>query len=374
VKWLIRTILVSRAYQMPAVARTAEPPARNYAFDGPEIRRMTAEQFVDAIGAITGEWSVYQPRTPPGSAPRDPLASDPPTSGVYGREWRAASSTLTRALGRPIRDQVISTRAAQSTTPQALELVNGEMLTAWLSRGAQRLIGRLPDEPLSLYNKAVAGRNATSSRFDVDITGASRLWLVVHDFGSNAPERVEPLWSQVELVGPDGAVPLTKLTPVNRAGLRVARAAAAGTTPVPPGPLNDDVRVKNPSQLVYDVSARGFTRLRGTIAIDNPRSEIGSTLNPQVRFFVFDHAPNLERLIPTAPASVPMPAAPVVTSRADAVDRVFRHALGRAPNAAERQLAVAAITDAAHPGRPSAGGLADLLWAVLMKPEFQLIY
>ena len=47
---------------MPAVPRTGEPPARGYVFAGPEVRRLTAEQFADAIGAITGEWNTYQPR------------------------------------------------------------------------------------------------------------------------------------------------------------------------------------------------------------------------------------------------------------------------------------------------------------------------
>jgi hypothetical protein len=58
----------------------------------------------------------------------------------------------------------------------------------------------------------------------------------------------------------------------------------------------------------------------------------------------------------------------------DLVDRVFWYALGRAPSAAERRTAEAALIERARPGRPSAEGLADLLWAVLMKPEFQLIY
>ena len=48
----------SRAYQLPTVSRPGEPPARDYVFGGPEIRRMTSEQFADAIGSITGEWSV----------------------------------------------------------------------------------------------------------------------------------------------------------------------------------------------------------------------------------------------------------------------------------------------------------------------------
>jgi Protein of unknown function (DUF1549)/Protein of unknown function (DUF1553)/Planctomycete cytochrome C len=378
-KHLLRTMLTSRAYQMPAVARSAEPPARGYVFDGPEVRRMTAEQFSDAIGAITGEWSVYQPRGAGGGVRRDPTASDPATTGAYGREWRAASSNLTRALGRPIRDQVISSRATQSTTPQALELVNGEILTRWLSRGARRMIGELPQEPLSLYNRAVAGRNASSSNFDIDISSVSRLWLIVQDFGSNAPERVEPLWAQGELVGPSGAVPLSSLQPIDSSGLRrtAGSAQAAGAL--------EGVRVTNPSRLVYDISGRNFTRFRGSIAIDNPRSEIGSTLNPQVRFYVFSAEPQTDRLLPPAP-DTPLPPPPALASAGEVVDRVFRHALGRAPSSSERTLAIASLTSPDAAGRAvadlsrrsgeaaKAEGLADLLWVLLMKPEFQLIY
>src|SRR6185436_17087090 len=42
-KHLIGTMVRSRAYQMPAVVRTAEAPARGYQFRGPEIRRISAE-------------------------------------------------------------------------------------------------------------------------------------------------------------------------------------------------------------------------------------------------------------------------------------------------------------------------------------------
>ena len=226
VKRLIQTILTSRAYQMPSVARTGEPPARGYVFAGPEVRRLTAEQFADAIGAITGEWNVYPGRPAPAGWRRDragagsPPPSLPPTAGVYGREWRAASSNLTRALGRPIRDQVNSLRASQASTLQALELVNGEMFTRWLSRGARRMLGELPPEPLSLYNRTVAGRTAASSAFDVDVSKAAKLWLVVQENGSNMPEVLQPAWAQAELVGPAGAVPLSSLKPADASGLR----------------------------------------------------------------------------------------------------------------------------------------------------------
>jgi hypothetical protein len=373
VKRLIQAILTSRAYQMPSVPRRGEPPTRGYVFAGPEVRRLTAEQFGDAIGVITGEWNVYPGRpAPAGAAGRGPAAgpppSLPPTAGVFGREWRTASSNLTRSLGRPIRDQVHSVRPSQASTLQALELVNGEIFTKRLSRGARRLLGELPPEPLSLYNRNVAGRTAGSSAFDIDISGAEKLWLVVQENGSNVPEVLQPAWAQAELVGPGGVVPLSSLTPVDPSGIR------SGSGPLQVSPSNGTgVRVKNPSVLVYDIAGRGFTRLRGIIGLENRQSDIGSTLNPQLRFFVFDAEPNMERLVPPAPEP-PLPAAGVLADTTSAIDRVFWHALGRAPSADERRAAESALHDPARGGRPSPQGLADLLWAVTMKPEFQLIY
>jgi hypothetical protein len=363
-KYLIGAILTSRTYQMPAVSRAAEVQARGYVFEGPEVRRLSAEQFADAVGSITGEWSVYPTRGSGAAKTAGPPPSDPPTAGAYGREWRAASSNLTRALGRPIRDQVISSRPTQPTTPQALELVNGGMLTRWLSRGARRMLGELPAERLSIYNKTVAGRNASATAFDVDISKARRLWLVAEDYGSNAPERVEPLWADAELVRATGDVTrLSSLKPLEAKGLRTRERTAA----------DGSVRIKAPSRLVYDLSGQNFVRFRGRVALDNPRSDIGATLNPAIRFYVFDREPDMDRLLPPAPQP-PLPPESTVATAGDAVDRVFMHALGRAPSPAERRIAMSATTDAARPGRPSAEGLADLLWAVLMKPEFQLIY
>ncbi len=364
IKRLVRTIVASRAYQMPSVSRSSEVPARGYTFRGPEVRRLSAEQFADAVGAMTGEWSVHPARTSPPPPKREgPPPSLPTSEGAYGREWRAASSSLTRALGRPIRDQVTSTRPREASTLQALELVNGEMYTAWLSRAARRMLGELPPEPRSLYNRTVAGRYASSTPFDVDVSSARALWLVVQDTGSNRPEALEPVWGQAELVGADGtATPLASLAPADAAGLR----DGAGPAAIPGA--TGGVRVRNPSVLEYDVAGRGFVRFRGVIGIENPTSEIGSTLNPQLRFFVFDAPPNMERLVPPAPG-LPLPPPPAIASTPQLVERLFRHALGRAPGAAERRAAEEALGT-----KPDARALADLLWAITMKPEFQLIY
>ncbi len=130
--------------------------------------------------------------------------SDPASVGVHAREWRTASSTLTRALGRPIRDQVISVRPDDATTPQALELVNGELLTQWLSRGARRLTGDARADVYSRFNAAIAGRAPKARGFDLDITSSPALWLVVRDTGSNAPDRVRPVWVDAVLVDAAG--------------------------------------------------------------------------------------------------------------------------------------------------------------------------
>jgi hypothetical protein len=51
----MKLILTSRAYQLPAVSLNEQKQA-GYVFTGPAVRRMSAEQFRDALGALTGVW------------------------------------------------------------------------------------------------------------------------------------------------------------------------------------------------------------------------------------------------------------------------------------------------------------------------------
>jgi len=337
-------------------------------FDGPEIRRLTAEQFADAIAAMTGDWNVYQP--PAGAAQGPPPAR-------YTREWRTAASSLTRALGRPIRDQVFSTRDSLATTLQALELVNGGPLTRWLLRGARQMLGELPPPPASLFLAAMNARGARAgdaapaqapASFDVDVSGAKRLWLIVQDANSTAIDKAAPVWAQAEFQGPGNAMtPLDALTPVDDSALRTASGAV-----VLGGAVVRGVRAKAPSRLVYDIGGRGFTRFRGIVGLENVAALAqGETLLG--RFLIFDTEPDMDRLVPPAPGT-PLPARPALTTVPEAVDRVFWYALMRPPSADERAIAESVLRDPVRRERVTVEGLADLLWAVLMKPEFQLIY
>ncbi len=55
-------ILTSRAYQLPAVPMT-EQQGKDFVFHGPVVRRLSAEEFRDALAALTGVWNVL-PATP----------------------------------------------------------------------------------------------------------------------------------------------------------------------------------------------------------------------------------------------------------------------------------------------------------------------
>jgi hypothetical protein len=54
-KRTMRWILTSGAYQLPAV-NVGEQSAKDFVFTGPAIRRISAEQFRDVLGQITGTW------------------------------------------------------------------------------------------------------------------------------------------------------------------------------------------------------------------------------------------------------------------------------------------------------------------------------
>jgi hypothetical protein len=346
-KHLISTMMTSRAYQLPSVRRAER--SKDYVFRGPEVRRMTAEQFSDALSELTGEWPVFAPTT----------------QGIYARQWRMPSNLLTRGLGRPIRDQVYTERDSEATTLQALELVNGEILTHMLARGARRMLGQLAPAPANLYDSGrVSGNTDTTTLarrmtanpriVDIDLAGVRELHLLTTDAGSSSPERVLPLWMDPVLVGPAGEIRLSTLQP---------KSGVANATRVNSG---DALAAMLPSELIYDIGGKGYTRFRAIVGFDDRclQNDIG----PSVRFFVFKETPDPERLVRVAPA---MPVTPPLTApftNDRVISTVFESMLGRPASAQEKKLAGEMLaTDRVK-------GLADLLWAIAMQAEFQLIY
>lgn len=140
VKQLIEHIATSQIYQARAVPIPKESGGDDYVFRGPELKRLSAEQFMDAIWMLT-EAGPNKPAAPislPAFADNTPIAR---------RLIRAAlvrSDALLRSLGRPNREQVVTTRPDQLSTLQALDLSNGRILADTLARGAANLRKQMP--------------------------------------------------------------------------------------------------------------------------------------------------------------------------------------------------------------------------------------
>jgi hypothetical protein len=160
-KHTLRLIMQSRVYQLP-VAR--EKPLRGKkvpVLRGPIERRLTSEQYVDAIAQVTGHWPK-------------PAVMNVAVANSNIRSWRHKKpEALASALGRPNREQVCTERNQESTVLQALELVNGKDLSARLQDGARTLLaselGR-ETHPVkvvrTLYRRAL-GRLPTAREIDL---------------------------------------------------------------------------------------------------------------------------------------------------------------------------------------------------------------
>lgn len=337
-KHLIGRIALTRAYALPAAPTTGQ-----YIFRGPSPRRMTAEQFLDAVSSITGEW---RPRLTPKA-----------TMAEQSREWRLPSSPVSRALGRPIRDQVFTERAQEATTSQALELVNGEAFAKFLGRASLQMLGELPPAPRNLFDSGLVSYGRVD--VDIDITGLQEIRLLVIDPGSHAPGRVLPVWGEARWIDAGGEE--------HRLSPGAAKVRLKGWTyahGVRTGHLGN-----GPVEKVYDLRGKNLRRFRATVGLEE--SCLLMEVGPAARFFVFAEKPDPERLVQLDP-QVPLnpPRGPWTVD--SLTNRIFRHALGRAPVAVERRSAAALLTPAGN-GKISATGLADLLWCVAALPEFRLL-
>ncbi len=337
-QFLLTRIMTSRAYQASSVpVRVAE---KDYVFRGPLLRRLTAEQYVDAISSITGEWRV--------------LASEKSGPGLYSREWRLKSSPLTRSLGRPIRDQVYTRRNSDATTLQALEVVNGETLDNLLARGAKRMLGDLPAPAPNLFDSGLV--NGHPVEVDIDITGVKKLWLVTEDVDTYDPARTVAGWVNPEFTGPAGTFPLE----VSKAELQFKGQAPASA-----------FLTRVPSQQAFDIAGKGFTRFRATVGVDQKCliNEIG----PRIRFFVFAEKPDDQQLVRVNP-ELPVPLHEEKYTPDSLITRLYLYAFSRAPEPAERRVALEFLKTSDRDRRISSESVEDLLWAMFQSPDFEFIH
>ncbi|MBL9200582.1 MAG: DUF1549 domain-containing protein [Opitutaceae bacterium] len=377
-KHTMARILTSRAYQLPSVpARETE---ENFVFRGPAVRRLTAEQFSDALHTLASlpraRADAKLNRAAALTAAPAPLPLTPKWIwGVAGGAGNTAPATYvfrrTITLEAAPTEAVLAICADDNYTIR----INGKDAGSsgrrnavhpdWLDvRSALRagenrveitVANQLPDEGrlasvktdarpdpdspagLILYARVRAG--ATVADFVTDGAWTAQLTAVPVSNDRFAPKQrfqPPPPAPAVELGGVDLAPwkvgeHFLRLAAAPRDALPVERASLVNSDPL-------------------------------TIALGRPNREQTTT----VRQATATTLQALELTNGATLAALLKKCGETLTARPPA--DVFRHALGRAPTAAESSLIASMV---GSPARTE--GVEDFLWSLAMLPEFQLI-
>ena len=343
VRRTIRLIVTSRAYQLPTVGQPSER-VEDYHFTGPTVKRMSAEQFCDAVSRLTGVWS----------SPANPI-----------------------------------------------QIVNGQ---------PQPPPGR---QAAMKFQSGVI--KSGSAPIDIDIAGARSLSLVVTNGGAARMDDDWADWAEPTLIGPKGTIKLTDLK-------WASATTGYGTVQIDKNIIGKPLRLDgktfaggigtHANSVITYLLPPGLTRFRATAGPDTGALEEGKGVTT-LAFFVLAGDRSLVETRAALAQADPLQRAlgrpnreQVVTERLTAattlqaleltngqtlagmldagaarwtadrssspthiVNALYLQALGRPPTPAERK---AALTEIGSPVRTD--GVQDLLWALVMLPEFQLVY
>lgn len=153
IKRLIFQITSSKIYQSESIL-IASPElllASEFKFQGVIQRRMTAEQFSDAVSHLASPlFDSAEVRFRPYE-----LIPESGNQKEYARASLVANNPFLTALGRPNREIVSTSRDSQASLLQALELTNGIRLNEALAKGGARWVSNYSD-PKELTSKLFA--------------------------------------------------------------------------------------------------------------------------------------------------------------------------------------------------------------------------
>jgi mono/diheme cytochrome c family protein len=379
-KRTLELILTSKAYQLPACP-AAESGSQNYVFRGPQVRRMSAEQYLDALSAVTGNWNplpaaeaelegvpaevISGPlRVSPQWIWNSPDAAErvPPQTLYFRKEVR---------LEGPPREAAL----AISCDNQFRLLVNGHEIGSgsdwnkprvWdirphLRSGDNLLAIEAVNKPAQTDQPSADQTSAAGllvyARIRLGETGANRGTPQLQELVTDGSWRWSAVkaadWDQPGGSG-DGWQPAVALGGADRAPWKLARrfsgaiAAAAMIGNVRAALVNND-----PLMTVLGRPNRE--------QVVTSRSTVTTTLQA----LEFSNGPRLAGLIERGASRILERAGGSAT---ETLNLIYERALSRKPSREESRLASSLIGSPAQPD-----GVADVLWAIAVLPEFQLI-
>ena len=367
-KATLRLIVNSHAYQSPAVA-LAEEPGAEYVFRGPLAKRLTAEQFLDAIWQLTGAGpnKIDAPvrrgtQVSSGQAQREVHARWVWSSAEGSTSQPSAGEqiTLRRAFELPAS---IRQAALVVTCDNEYQLfVNGGQIAAdkdWPSVEIWPVTHALRagnNEVVLVARNAGDGPNPAAALCEI---------VVTLDDGSELAIGTDERWEWTT-AKPNGRGRFTTPPTDWQAAVPVADQGFLGPA------VNEQVRISlnaaftRSHQLVRASLVKSDLLMR---ALGRPNREQVVTTRPDMltTLEAIDLA-NGQLLADTIARGAsnlqPLHAA----DADDFIDWLYVSALSRAATEGERTIAREIVGQP-----PSAQGMEDLLWVVVMLPEFQLL-
>jgi mono/diheme cytochrome c family protein len=387
-KHTMARILTSRAYQLAAVSlRETE---ENFAFRGPAVRRLSAEQFSDAIYTLAGlthtkpDAKLNRQAALSGTHAKLPLAPKW-IWGVAGGEKKTRPATYifkrTITLAAAPTEAVFAISADDNYTIK----INGRnggasgkrLATAsdWVDVKSHLRAGENIIEITAVNMPPDDGRLAsfgTDAREDPDSPAGLIVYARVR-----AGEQVMDFVTDREWTVIVAPPPNTDrfAAPDNRKPQEIGPAIELGGLDLAPWKLGQhflDVAAADkdtlPTSRASLVSADPLM-----IALGRPNREQFITVRQStattLQALELTNGATLASLLKQGAAKIVETQASAKTATAALVDTLYRQTISRAPTNAERAIAERIV------GSPAkAEGVEDLLWALTMLPEFQLIY
>jgi hypothetical protein len=376
VKHLLTQIVTARAYQLPAVD-FRENEAR-YVFRGPAVRRMTAEQFRDALTAVTGV-GYAAPVAPVEAEDIGKKYNAPiPVKWIWNEKNAEDKAKAETVFFRKIINLEATPSDAQVlvTCDNAFRLfINGHKV----SEGSDFTRGFLTDirSHLKAGENVVAVEGVNNLPNNVEPTPDSAVAGTENPAGLMVYARVRARQNGAEKVMDFASDKTWICSNEKREGWEKTgftadwkKAVELGNATMAPWRLKGDFIASHfAAAHPGKVRAALVTADPLAISLGRPNREQVVTTRPStattLQALELTNGETVSQIMSRAAAAL---AGQIVSPR-DVVEKVYEQALGRKPSANELKLAQEVV------GKPvRKDGVEDFLWAMTMLPEFQLIY
>ncbi|PYM11664.1 MAG: hypothetical protein DME18_13390 [Verrucomicrobia bacterium] len=378
-KHAIELILTSQAYQLPAVPIT-ELQSKEFVFRGPVARRLSGEQFLDALAAVTGVWHE-QPAAQVDFTVADPhlgrLAVEP--KWIWSEAGAAErSEALTLYWRKEIHLAEAPTEAVAAVTcDNSFKIfVNGKEAGSGKDYTQPRLINLKPHLIQGKNLIAIEAVNGPGKPDDKSADQSNPAGLILYarvrrDEKTNGRPREKVMDFATDKTWLWSATKADGWEKTGSAASDWKPAAELGTMDMAPWNLGGKIK---------SVLAAGTLRgqVRAALVNSDPlMTALGRPNREQVVTSRSSAATTLQALEMTNGSTLAgllergaehIVAGPSKSNR-DLILTLYERALSRRPTTEEFRLAEEMV------GAPvKKEGVEDLLWAMTMLPEFQLIY